>query len=105
MWGCEHPMRVQFQISGGVGFFPGLAAPRTIDAETLPERTQRVLNDLVEETQFFSLPAQISAISGSADHQTYRITIEDRARRHTVVVSDPVVGEPLQRLIDLLGSL
>jgi hypothetical protein len=103
--GLQHPMRVQFQISGGVGFFPGLAARRTIDAETLPAHTQRVLADLVEETQFFSLPAQVSAAPGSADHQTYRITIEDRARHHTIVVSDPVAGEPLQRLIDLLRSL
>ena len=98
-------MRVHFQISGGVGFFPGLAAPRTIDVETLAAHTQRTLRDLVEETRFFNLPAQISAAPGSADHQTYRITIEDRARRHTVVISDPVAGEALKRLIDLLRSL
>ena len=34
-------MRVHLEVSGGVGYFPGLAAPRTIDADN----RRQTLND------------------------------------------------------------
>ena len=98
-------MRVEFQVSGGIGFLPGLAAPRAIDVDALPEDDRRRLNRAVDEARFFTLPARVPAPRGAADFQTYQITIEDGARRHTVVVSDPVAPAPLQKLIDLLRSL
>jgi hypothetical protein len=98
-------MRVQFQVSGGIGSFPGLAAPRTIDVDTLPEEDRRRLKQLVEDTRFFTLPSRIPAPRGAADYQTYQITIEDGARRHRVAVSDPVSSGPLQTLIDALRAL
>jgi hypothetical protein len=97
-------MRVRFQIGGGIGYFPGLAAPRTIDVDGLDERTRQALTNLVEEADFFNLPAHTPPHPGSADHQTYQITIEDAGRRHTVYVSDPVSPPPLQRLIELLRT-
>jgi hypothetical protein len=97
-------MRVTFQVSGGVGFFPGLAAPRTFDVQTLPELTRRRLANLIDESEFFSLPSPPPP-AGAADYQTYRITVEDDTRRHTVVVSDPVASAPLQGLIDMLQNL
>ncbi len=98
-------MRVQFQISGGIGFFPGLAAPRTIDVDTLTEQARSALTAAIGDSRFFDLPAHIPAAHGSADHHTYRITVADGSRRHTVVVSDPVEVAPLQRLIELLRTL
>jgi|SRR5882672_2618186 len=96
--------RVSFQVSGGLAFFPGLAAPRTIDLDTLPEPTRREVTSLIEESRFFSVPSPVLP-PGAADCQTYRITIQDGTRRHTIVVSDPVMSEPLQRLIELLQVL
>ena len=96
--------RVSFQVSGGLAFFPGLAAPRTIDLDALPEPTRRELINLIEKSRFFSLPSP-ALPPGPADCQTYRITIQDGARGHTIVVSDPVMSEPLQRLIELLRDL
>jgi hypothetical protein len=98
-------MRVQFQVSGGIGYLPGLAAPRAIDVDALPESDRHRVNQAVDEARFFTLPARVPAPRGAADYQTYQITIEDGARRHTVVVSDPVAPAPLQKLIDLLRSL
>lgn len=98
-------MRVQFQVSGGVGYFPGLAAPRTIDVDALDDADQQSLRQLVAEAQFFSLPSRIAAARGAADVQTYHITVEDGARRHSVAVSDPVPLEPLRKLVDALRSL
>lgn len=98
-------MRVQFQVSGGIGFFPGLAAPRTIDVDALAENERQSLRQLVDQAQFFSLPAHIAAAHGAADYQTYHITIEDGPRRHSVAVSDPVPLAALQKLIDAVRSL
>jgi len=97
-------VRVQFQTSGGIGYFPGLAAPRTFDIDSLDDTTRQQLIRLLQETDFFNLPAHMPPHAGSADHQTYRITIEDGARRHTVNVSDPVPLGPLRQLIDALRA-
>jgi hypothetical protein len=98
-------MRVQFQISGGIGFFPGLAAPRTIEVDALPEVDRTALKGLIEAAEFFSLPHRIAAPRGAADYQTYQITVEDGGRRHLVAVSDPVANPALQKLIDTLRSI
>jgi hypothetical protein len=98
-------MRVHFQMSGGVGFFPGLAAPRTVDVDSLPDRDQQSLREALDTAQFFSLPPRIAAPAGAADHRTYRITIEDGARHHTVSVAEPVASAPLQQLVQVVRSL
>jgi hypothetical protein len=98
-------MRVHFQVSGGLGSFPGLSAPRTIDVDTLSEEDRGRLTHLVDDARFFALPSRIPAQRGAADYHTYQITIEDGTRRHRVVVSDPVVPAPLQKLIDALRAL
>jgi emfourin len=98
-------MRVQFQVSGGIGFLPGLAAPRAIDVDALPDDDRRRVERAVDEARFFTLPARVPAPRGAADFQTYHVTIEDGPRRHTVVVSDPVAPAPLQKLINVLRSL
>jgi len=97
-------MRVQFQMSGGVGFFPGLAAPKTIDVDALPEADRTELKALVDAAAFFSLPGRVPPTRGAADYRTYEITIEDGGRRHTVAVSDPVENPALANLIEKLKS-
>ena len=98
-------MRVQLEVSGGIGFFPGLAAPRTIEVDRLSEDDQRSLRQLVEAAQFFALPSRIAAPRGAADYRIYQITIEDGARRHSVAVSEPVALAPLQKLVETVRSL
>ena len=98
-------MRVRFQVSGGIGFFRALSIPRTIDVNALPDSDRESLTQLVDETQFFSLPARISAPRGGAGYLTCQLTIEHGDRRHTIAVSDPVAIAPLQNLIDVVRSL
>jgi len=98
-------MRVRFQTTGGVAFFPGLAAPRTIDVDTLDDKTRATLTRLIRDVDFFNLRPQPSTRPGAADHCTYQITVEDGPRRHTVSVCDPVTSAPLQQLIDVLRAL
>jgi hypothetical protein len=98
-------MRVRFQVSGGIGAFPGLAAPRTIDMETLGPDDRHALKQLVDEANFFGLPPRVPAPPGSADTQTYQITIEEEGREHTVIVSDPVASPAMQALVSRLRQL
>lgn len=98
-------MRVRFEVSGGIGFFRALAIPRTIDVNTLTDSDRLSLMQLVDETQFFSLPTRISAPRGAAGYLTCQLTIEHGDRRHSVAVSDPVAIAPLQKLIDVVRSL
>lgn len=98
-------MRVQFQVSGGIGHFPGLAAPRTIDVDALDAEDGRALKQLVDEARFFELPPRIPAPRGAADYQTYEITVEDGGRAHTVVFTDPVTQPSVQKLVKRLRAL
>jgi emfourin len=98
-------MRIRFQRSGGIAYFPGLAAPRTIDVDALPESQRRALIGLIEDCDFFTLPSQIPAAPGAADHRTYQVTIEDGLRNHSVAASDPITSPPLARLIEFLSGL
>jgi hypothetical protein len=98
-------MRVRLQTSGGIAFFPGLATPRTVDVDTLDGKTRETLAQLIRDADFFNLAPQPPARPGAADHYTYRITIEDGSRRHTVTVSEPVTDPGLHHLIELLRSL
>ena len=98
------PMQITFKTTGGVAYFPGLAAPKVLDVSTLPADRQREIQDLLSAVRFFDLPARTPARRGAADFQTHTITVADGDRRHTVEVSDPV-PQDLQRLLDLLREL
>lgn len=98
-------MHVQFKVSGGIAAFPGLAAPRTIDVDALHPDERASLERLIQDARFFDLPSRLPAPRGSADYQSYEITIEDGQRKHTVVVSDPVAQHAVQALVARLRQL
>lgn len=96
-------MRVTFALSAtGVGFFPGLAEPVTIEAERLPEALGRELDALVASTAFFDRPA--APATRGADRRQYTITIEQDGRSRTLVVDEPLDEPELRRLIQLLEA-
>ncbi len=98
-------MRVWFRTSGGVGYFPGLAAPRAIDVDALGAEERDALRRLAADARFFDLPPRPTVAAGAADYQTYEITIEDEGRRHTAAVADPIADPALQRLVGRLRAL
>jgi hypothetical protein len=98
-------MRVRLRTSGGIAYFPGLAAPRTIDVDMLDEKTRETVTSLIRDTDFFNLRRQDVARPGAADHCTYQITVEDGPRHHTISVCDPLPPGSLQQLIELLRTL
>jgi hypothetical protein len=50
-------MRVQFAMEGGIAYFPGLSQPMVIDSAVLPPQEADELQQLVNATRFFELPA------------------------------------------------
>jgi Emfourin len=98
-------MQVQFQMEGGIAYFPGLNKPGTIDSDQLPEQEADELKRLVNAAHFFALPAVVgSPASGAADYRQYTITIEDAGKQHTVRVTDPIEDPNLQALVTNLRT-
>ena len=94
-------MRVRFQNSEGLVFLSGPRPAVTIDAGMLGEADRRALEQLVKDARFFELPARVPSPRGAED-ATCHITIEDRGRKHSISVSDPVQGPALRKLVDRL---
>lgn len=97
-------MRIQFQVDGGIAYFPGLSRPVTIDTAQLSEADAAELRRLVDAAQFFDLPVAASRGRGAADYRQYTITAEDGRHRHTIRLSDPIEGQALQALVDYLSQ-
>lgn len=98
-------MKVQFQTSGGIAYFPGLAKPVTIDTAQAPQDADTLARQLAA-ADFFNLPSVAnSPAPRSFDAQTYTITIDDGQRRHTVQVSEPITDPNLRALVDHLRLL
>ena len=97
-------MQITFKTSGGIAYFPGLAAGKTVDVNTLPQDRQDEIRRLLESTKFFDLPARTATKPGAADYQTHTITVSDGDRQKTVAISDPVSPE-LAPFVNLLREL
>ena len=98
-------MVITFQSQGGIGFFPRLNRPLTIDTTSLAFVERSELEGLVQTTRFFSLPSVIGTRRpGAGDIREYTITIEDEKRRHTVRAIEPLENPDLAHLIAALAS-
>jgi hypothetical protein len=93
-------MRVELQTDGGIAFFPGLNKPVVLNSSDLPKAQADQLQQLIDSTRFFELPAATRSLpKGAADMRGYTITVEDGRRRRTVRLSDPIEDGHLQALI------
>jgi hypothetical protein len=96
---CD-PVKILFSLEGGFAYFPGLAQPREVDTEKLPEHDARALRDCVSATHLLELPE--GAPTGFPDARTYTITVIDGTRSRTVHLSDPLQNPSLEELVGLL---
>ena len=97
-------MRIKFTQEGGVGYFPVLSKPVTIEVDSLEQGEDEELKRLVESAHFFELPANVGTPlpPGAADYQHYTITIERVVEAIVVRVSVPVKDEAIQNLVSAM---
>lgn len=98
-------MKIYFERSGG---FIGRELSTTVNTEEIPpERALRLL-EIVEDTDFFSLPPSFNgALEGlmGGDQMCYRVTVEVAGVQHTVETSDTGAPPNLQPLLQELSHL
>jgi hypothetical protein len=98
-------VEVEFQTTGGPAYFPGLAAPITIDTAKLAADRRIALERLIEEAHFFDQPSAPTTAPRGADYQVHTITVRDGDRSHTIRVADPITDSSLAALVDALRQL
>jgi hypothetical protein len=96
-------MKVEFERSGGFG---GLNMSKSIDSGDLRPEDSKKLEDLIKNSNFFSLPEEISSPRIGADRFQYRITVEDEnsGEKHTVDVDEAAVPPTVKPLIQWLDE-
>lgn len=92
-------------MSGGIAYFPRRAAPVDIDTDALPPEQREELATLTAAAQFFDRPAGAEPHAPIPDAFTYRLTIDDQGRRHTVVARDPIDDPQLAALIHRVRAI
>lgn len=92
-------MRISIKENGGPAFFPGLAKPRTVELDSLPEPDQQELRQLVEASNFFELPQSTLPEREKRGQVHYTLTVTEGAREHTVCVLAPVKSQALDGLV------
>jgi len=89
-------MRITVERDGGIGFFPGLNGPFSLDTEMLPADEAAALEATVRGADF---AAASQPPPGSADMRSVTITVEDGGSTRTVTVVDPPEDPALGRLV------
>jgi hypothetical protein len=97
-------MRIQFETLGGFAYFPGLQRPIRIDTERLPTLQAGELESMVRAARFFDQSDSIQP-AGAADYRSYRITVEDGEKSHTVKVVESTADHSLLALLAYLRAL
>jgi hypothetical protein len=96
-------MQIYFERSGG---FAGIRFQTSVNTEELPAQQADPLRDMVYRSSFFELPEQtLSAEQMSPDRFTYRLTVTDGDRTHTVEMNGAEIPEDLQPLLHELTAI
>jgi hypothetical protein len=88
-------MKIEFERSGG---FMGRTVSLSLDLDDLPADQAETLRLLIDNADFFNLPAD-SHSPPVPDAFTYTITITTDERTHTVRTSDTTAPEILRPLL------
>lgn len=91
--------KIYFERTGG---FMGRKVSVTIDMDDLPDEQVEMLEELVNDADFFELPADLTK-PAVPDAFTYNITISSDKRQHSVRVSDATAPDNLRPLLEELS--
>ena len=91
-------MRIEFRMDGGLGAFPGLARPVSIDCDALPSAQTARLRALVDRADLAAAPRK-SRPAVAPDARTYTITVDDGGECRTATISEPIADAALRDLV------
>ena len=91
--------KILYERTGG---FMGRKISMTIDLENLPDEQAEMLADLLDDADFFKLPADLTK-AAMPDSFTYQITVSSEKGEHSVRVGDATAPDDLRPLLDELS--
>jgi len=91
--------KIFFERTGG---FMGRKVSASIDLDDLPDEQAELLDDLLDEADFFDLPADLTK-PAVPDAFTYNITVSSEERQHSVRCSDATAPDDLRPLLEELS--
>lgn len=94
-------MKIEFLRTGGQG--PISRRSASIDVSALPDAEAHLAEQLVTLARFFDLPEKLES-KPMPDSFTYRITVEQEGRAHTVEAGQSALSGPLHELVNWLMS-
>lgn len=94
-------MKALIERTGG---FAGMRMTTTVDTETLGPDNARRFQQLVTSCQFFSLPNTLAAGKSMPDRFSYKVTIEDDGKSHTVIFGEASLSGNVKTLLDFLTA-
>lgn len=94
--------RIKYERTGG---FAGLKLSTSFDLDDLPDEQEKQVFELLDEVDFFDLPARLLPPRPGSDQFTHKIEVESKKGKHTVLTTDSAAPEKLRELIDLLNLL
>jgi hypothetical protein len=92
--------KIFFERSGG---FMGRTVKATIDLEDLPGDLAHALEEMLDEADFFELPADLTR-PPMPDAFTYTITVNTARKQHSVRVTDATAPDDLRPLLEELNK-
>jgi hypothetical protein len=97
-------LRVELQEEGGVAYFPGLAAPFELSADTLRDLDIGELERLVHEALAHEVPKSKSAKSRGADLKTYTLTIHEDGETRTLTYTETSITAEARALVQFINK-
>ena len=91
--------KIYFERTGG---FMGRKVSVTIDLDDLPKKQAEALGEMLDEADFFELPADLTR-PAIPDAFTYNITVSSEEKQHSVRVSDATAPDDLRPLLEELS--
>lgn len=92
--------KIFFERSGG---FMGRKVTANFDLHELPEDQAEALEEMLDEADFFELPADLTR-PPMPDAFTYTITVHREVRQHSIRVSDATAPDDLRPLLEELNK-
>ena len=92
-------MKLYIQRSGGLD---GSIIDNIIDMNSIKSEEYSVIKDLTAKSNFFDLPHSIQTAINPADCFSYKLTIDEGTRKHTVIRTDNNIEPMLYDLINYL---